>query len=207
MHDTTQINPILWAIIAVEVAFWVTLAVGLATRYLFRMPRASRIILLCVPILDLVLIALTAVDLAGGAEPDFVHALAVVYLGFTIGFGHATIGWADRWFAYRFAGGPRPSKPPRSGPAYVRRMWAEWRRVVVAWAIAMPGLLILTWVADVGIPTAWESVWTDPLWSMVVRLTGIAAIWFAAGPVYAMLFRWESEEREPADASPERQRA
>ena len=131
MHDLTQSNPILWAILAVEVAFWLTLALGLATRYVLRMPRASTIILLCVPLLDLVLIALTVIDLSGGVEPDWVHALAVVYLGFTIGFGHATIAWADRWFAYRFAGGPRPPRPSKSGPEYVRRMWAEWRRVVV----------------------------------------------------------------------------
>ncbi|WP_344293421.1 hypothetical protein [Agromyces neolithicus] len=206
MHRVTEFNPILWAILAVEVAFWVALAVGLTTRYVLRMPRASRIILLCVPLLDLVLIALTAVDLAGGAEPDFVHALAVIYLGFTIGFGHATIAWADRWFAYRFAGAPRPPKPPKSGPEYVRRMWAEWRRVLVAWAIALPGLFGLGWVAGAGLPADWDAMWADPLWAMAARLTAIAAIWFAAGPVYAMLFRWE-DEGEPAGASPQRQEA
>lgn len=206
MDRMTEFNPILWAILAVEVAFWVTLVAGLTTRYLFRMPRASRIILLCVPLLDLVLIALTAVDLAGGARPDAVHALAVVYLGFTIGFGHATIAWADRWFAYRFAGGRRPAKPPKSGPEYVRRMWAEWRRVVVAWAVAITGLFGLMWITGVGIPTAWEAVWADPLWSMAARLTAIAAIWFAAGPVYAMLFRWEGE-RDRAGTTPQRREA
>lgn len=206
MHDLTRSNPILWAILAVEVAFWLTLAVGLAARYLLRMPRASTIILLCVPVLDLVLIALTAADLAGGVEPDWVHALAVVYLGFTIGFGHATVAWADRWFAFRFADGPRPPRPPKSGPDYVRRMWAEWRRVVVTWVVALPGLLSLIWVAGVGVPADWEALWADPLWSMALRLTAVAAIWFAAGPVYAMLFRWEVEG-EPTDRSRQRQQA
>ncbi len=206
MHDPTQLNPILWAILAVEVAFWLTLALGLATRYVFRMPRASTVILLCVPLLDLVLIALTVVDLAGGAEPDGVHALAVVYLGFTIGFGHATIAWADRWFAYRFAGGPRPPRRSKSGPEYIRRMWAEWRRVVVTWALALPGLLGLIGVAGVGLPAGWDALWADPLWSMALRITAIAAIWFAAGPVYAMVFRWE-DEHEPADATSPRQQA
>jgi hypothetical protein len=200
MPDVTQFNPILWAILAVEVAFWLTLALGLTTRYLFRMPRASRVILLCVPLLDLVLITLTVVNLAGGAEPDPMHALAVVYLGFTIGFGHATIAWADRWFAYRFAGGPRPPKPPKSGPEYVRRIWAEWRRVVVVWAIAVPGIAGLAWVGGVGLPNEWDALWSDPLWSMAVRITAIAVIWFAAGPVYATVFRWE-DERKPTDAS------
>ncbi|GAA1747109.1 hypothetical protein [Agromyces humatus] len=203
MHELTQLNPIVWAILAVEVAFWLTLASGLAMRYLFRMPRASRTILLCVPLLDLVLIALTVVDLAGGTEPDSVHALAVVYLGFTIGFGHATIAWADRWFAYRFADGPRPPKPPRSGTAYVRRMWAEWRRVVVAWAIALPGLLGLAMVAGVALPTDWDAVLSDPLLRMAVGLTWIAAIWFAAGPVYAMVFRWEGEREDASTAGSE----
>lgn len=206
MHDSTEINPILWAIIAVELAFWLTLAAGLATRYLRRKPQASRIILLCVPLLDLVLIALTTIDLSRGAEPDSVHALACVYLGFTIGFGHATIAWADRWFAYRFAGGPRPLKPPRSGPEYVRRMWAEWRRVVVAWAVATPALVGLALVAGSVVPTDWAAVQSDPLLRAGVGLTTIAGIWFAAGPVYAMLFRWE-DERNPADRSPHRQDA
>ena len=123
MHESISLNPIVWAIIGAEVAFWVTLALGLVTRYLFRSRRASRIILLCVPLIDLVLITLTAADLALGAEPDAVHALAVVYLGFTIGFGPAVIAWADRWFAHRFAEGPRPAKPASSGPEYVRRIW------------------------------------------------------------------------------------
>ncbi len=195
MDSLTQLSPIIWAILGVEIAFWLVLVAGLATRYLLRMPRASRVILLCVPLVDLVLIALTVIDLAGGAEPDFAHALAVVYLGFTIGFGHSLIAWADVRFAHRFAGGPRPAKPPKSGPAYVRRMWAEWRRVLVAWAIAVPGLLGMIAVAGGGIPDDLDAVWSDQLWSMIARLTVIAGIWFVAGPVYAMLFRWDEEEQ------------
>lgn len=206
MNESTTLDPIVWAIIGAEVAFWVTLAVGLTMRYLFRRPRASRAVLLCVPLIDLVLIALTAVDLAFGSEPDAVHALAVLYLGFTIGFGHSVIAWADRWFAYRFAGGPRPAKPAASGPAYVRRMWAEWGRVVVAWALATPGLAVLALVSGAGIPRDWMSAWSDPLWSMALRLTALAGIWFVAGPVYAMVFRSMPAE-QPAASPAERPRA
>jgi hypothetical protein len=208
MHESTALDPIVWAIIGAEVAFWVTLALGLAARYLFRRRRASRVILLCVPLIDLALIALTAIDLGVGAEPDAVHALAVVYLGFTIGFGHSVIAWADRWFAYRFAEGPRPTKPPTSGPAYVRRMWAEWGRVVVAWALATPGLIVLAFVSGAGIPDSWTAAWSDPLWSMALRLTGIAGIWFVAGPVYAMVFRaLPADGATPAPAAMDRRRA
>ncbi len=92
-------------IIACEVAFWVLLAAGLAFRYVFRMPRTGLALLLCEPLLEIVLFAVTAIDLRNGAEPDWRHGLAAVYIGFTVGLGHSTIRWADARVAP--AGRPR----------------------------------------------------------------------------------------------------
>ncbi|MDR6976895.1 hypothetical protein J2X68_003588 [Streptomyces sp. 3330] len=119
-------------IIACEVAFWVLLAAGLAFRYVFRMPRLGLALLLCEPLLEVVLFAATAIDLKNGAEPDWRHGLAAVYIGFTVGLGHSTVAWADARVAHRFAGGPPPVRPPKYGRA---RALHEWK-VAGRWTLA-----------------------------------------------------------------------
>ncbi|MFI5966144.1 hypothetical protein ACIA8J_28770 [Streptomyces asoensis] len=119
-------------VVACEVAFWVLLAAGLALRYLLRMPRLGLALLLCEPLLEAVLFAVTAVDLRNGAEPDWRHGLAAVYIGFTVGLGRSTVRWADARFAHRFAGGPPPVRPPRHGRA---RAVHEWK-VAGRWTLA-----------------------------------------------------------------------
>ena len=57
-------------IIACEIGFWVLLAAGLAVRYLLRMPRTGMALLLCEPLLEVVLLVVTALDLKNGAEPE-----------------------------------------------------------------------------------------------------------------------------------------
>ncbi|MCF6506523.1 hypothetical protein E9549_03735, partial [Blastococcus sp. MG754426] len=57
------------AIIACEIGFWVVLAAGLLTRYVLRRPRLGGALLLGVPLVDAVLLVLTAVDLGSGAAP------------------------------------------------------------------------------------------------------------------------------------------
>jgi hypothetical protein len=54
------------------------------------------------------------------------------------------INWADARFAHRFAGGPPPERPPRSGPEHAARQRREWLRHVVAWATgtALLGLVV-----------------------------------------------------------------
>ncbi|MFF1441381.1 hypothetical protein [Streptomyces sp. NPDC058295] len=119
-------------IIACEVAFWVLLAAGLAFRYVFRMPRLGLALLLCEPLLEAVLFVVTAIDLKNGAEPDWRHGLAAVYIGFTVGLGHSTVRWADARVAHRFAGGPPPVRPPKYGRA---RAVHEWK-VAGRWTLA-----------------------------------------------------------------------
>lgn len=110
-------------IIACEVAFWVLLAAGLAVRYVLKMPRTGLALLLCEPLLEVVLFVVTAIDLKNGAEPDWRHGLAAVYIGFTVGLGHSTIKWADAWVAHRFADGPPPVRPPKYGTARAVHEW------------------------------------------------------------------------------------
>ena len=138
-------------IIACEVAFWVLLALGLSLRYLARMPRAGVTVLLCEPLLELVLLIVTAIDLRNGAEPDWKHGLAAVYIGFTVAYGHYMIRWADGHFAHRFVDGPPPAKPPRYGMARAVHEWKMAVRTLLAAAIAAGLLQAAAWyVGDAG---------------------------------------------------------
>ncbi|MCI2958351.1 hypothetical protein MN032_11650 [Agromyces atrinae] len=190
MHD----SPLVFAILGAEVLFWLLLVGGLAARYLARWTRLSRVLLLSVPLVDVALITLTAIDLANGATPNWSHALAAVYLGFTVGFGHSIITSMDAWFSHRFAGGPAPARRPKSGPAYIRRMWAEWLRALVAWSLAVPALLVMIAVSGWTVPTSIEAAFEGDLWSWVARITLVLVAWLVFGPVYALLFRWQTEE-------------
>src|SRR5690606_2327503 len=136
-------------------------------------------------------------DLSRGAIPTSVHGLAAVYLGFSVGFGHYIISRADAWFAHQFADVLRPSRPPRTGPAKVRHEWQDWLRVLTAWAIAVPALLIMKAFSGWSLPSSMEEFWTDELWSWVARLTLINIAWLLTGPVYTTIFRSRYVPEEP----------
>jgi hypothetical protein len=136
---------ILAVIVAVEIAFWVLLAAGLTARYVLRRPRLGAALLVAVPLVDLVLLGATVIDLRGGATAGPAHGLAAVYIGLSVAFGHRMIRWADARFAHRFAGGPAPERGPRTGLAHARRQRERWCRHLLAWAVgaALIGLAVL----------------------------------------------------------------
>ena len=101
---------ILFAIIACEIAFWVLIVVGLVLRYPARMPRAGLVALALVPVVDVILLAFTAINLRSGATATVAHSLAALYLGFSVAYGHRLITWADTRFAHRYANGLAPVK-------------------------------------------------------------------------------------------------
>lgn len=175
----------LGAIVAAEAAFWLFLLGGLAVRYIVKRQRASSILLACVPLVDLVLIALVTMDLAAGADPGRVHALAAMYLGFTVAFGPTTISWADAWFRYRFANGPRPLKPPKGSRRSVLALWREWLRVVLAAAVATLGMAVMIIAEGSPLPSSLEAVASHPIWASLHTLGLIVVIWFLAGPAFS----------------------
>ncbi|MFG2353693.1 hypothetical protein [Streptomyces sp. NPDC048521] len=147
-------------IVACEVAFWVLLAAGLAFRYALRMPRTGLALLLCEPLLEIVLLAVTAIDLKNGAEPDWRHGLAAVYIGFTVGLGHSTVKWADARVAHRFTGGPSPVKPPKYGTARAVHEWKVAGRWILAALVAVALLQGAVWYVggegETGSLRAWQ---------------------------------------------------
>ncbi|MFH8726577.1 hypothetical protein [Streptomyces termitum] len=132
-------------IIVCEVGFWVLLAAGLTARYLLRMPRLGAGLLLCEPLLEVLLLVVTAIDLKNGAEPSWRHGLAAVYIGYTAGHGHRTVKWLDGHAAHRLGGAPPPPGPPRYGMARARHEGAVWLGSVVAGAVATGLLFAAVW--------------------------------------------------------------
>nr|WP_203606479.1 hypothetical protein [Streptomyces sp. SID11385] len=115
---------------------------GLALRYGARMPRTGLAVLLVEPVLELVLLVVTALDLRRGATPAWSHGLAALYIGFTVAYGHSTLQWLDGHARHRLAGGPRPPKPPRHGRPRTVHEVRLWLRTLLAAALAC-GLLQL----------------------------------------------------------------
>lgn len=155
-------------IIACEIAFWVLLVAGLALRYWARMPRTSVAVLLCEPLLELVLLVATAVDLRNGAEPNWTHGLAAIYIGFTVTHGHYLITWADGHVAHRFAGGPPPVKPPRYGRPRTVHEWKMNARAIGGAGIAAALLEVaIRYVGDPARTTALRD-WQEKMGVVVV---------------------------------------
>lgn len=157
-------------IVACEIGFWVVLLAGLIARYPLRLPRLGMVLLACVPLVDLVLLGATVVELRGGAVAGFQHGLAAAYIGFSLAFGHGLIRWADERFAHRFAGGPPPTRPPRYGRDRARHEWREFGKALVAWAISCALLLG-------GIALVDDAGRTTELRAWIGRLTLVLAIW------------------------------
>ena len=80
-------NPVAAVIVACEVGLWVLLGLSMVLRYLAQRRRTSTVVLAGIPLLDLVLVIATAIDLHRGADVSFVHVLAGFYLGSSLAFG------------------------------------------------------------------------------------------------------------------------
>jgi hypothetical protein len=159
-------------IVAAEVAFWVLLGAGLSARYLLGRRRLGAVLLALTPVVDLVVLVASVLDLRGGAIATTWHGLAAVYIGVSVAFGPRIVAWADARFAHRFAGAPRPPRPPRRGREHARREREGWYRHVLAYAIG--AALIVAATALVG-----DAERTDALRQLLGVWTLVLAIDFA----------------------------
>jgi hypothetical protein len=168
-------------IVGCEVAFWVVLFAGLACRYVLRWQRVSKVLLVCVPLIDLALLAFTVVDLRNGANATFAHGLAAAYVGFTVAFGPIMIGWADRHFAHRFGNGPAPEPAPSRGWAGVLYELKLWLRCIAA--VGITYVILIAMIELVGQPSKTAALY---LW---FRITfGTVVFWFIFGPLWNLIF-------------------
>ncbi len=183
-----------YVIIACEVGFWVLIAAGLGARYFLKWKRVGAILLLATPLLDLALLAASIIDLRSGGEAGFRHALAAVYLGYTVVFGHRTVKWADAKVAHRLGQGPPPPKPPTAWMPRFRYELKYWFLIVAMYAIAwaVTGLFVLiVGDAEATMPVVEQMAG----WAFVLV---IAAIW----PVGALLFPSKQPEEPEGESAP-----
>jgi hypothetical protein len=176
------------AIIGCEIAFWIVLGLALAARYLFRRERVSRALLLSLPVIDLLLLTFTALDLRAGTVATFAHGLATAYVGFTVAFGGVLVEWADQRFAHRFAGGPPPAASPTRGWPAVRYELELWLRCIVAWAITI--VLLIGLIAYIG-----NEANTRELESWFRIAFGSTFLWFLFGPLWSVVFFRREESK------------
>lgn len=168
-------------IIGCEAAFWIVLLVALCVRYLLKRVELSKYLLLLLPVVDLLLLVFTAMDLKCGTTASFAHGLATAYVGFTVAFGSVMVAWADKRFAHRFAGGPAPAPNPKHGWPALRYELMLWLRCVGAWLIAVPLLIGLIYFVDDPARTAELEAW--------FRIaTGSIFLWFVFGPLWVLIF-------------------
>jgi hypothetical protein len=170
-------------IVACEVAFWVVLLLALVARYVLRKKPLSRGLLLSLPLIDVLLLVFTALDLRSGSTATFAHGLAAAYVGFTVAFGGMAIEWADAHFAHRFAAAPAPRKAPSRGWEAVRYDFNLWLRCIVACVIAVALIEVL--VGFVGDREA-----TRALLAWHKHAFGCVLLWFVFGPAWSLALVW-----------------
>lgn len=169
------VDLVLMLIIACEIGFWVVIVVGLLTRSLLRRRRLGAMLLATAPVVDVVLLVAVAIDLRGGATAQLSHSLAAIYIGVSIAYGHAMIGWADTRFAHRFNHGPAPQK--LSGAAYTAKCWVDVLRTILAVAVAAGIVWLLRALVD------------DPLRTeALTQIYPVLAIWTAIDLIWALSF-------------------
>ena len=162
---------ILGIIIACEIGFWVVIVLGLVARYILKAKRLGLVLIALAPVIDLVLLTTTAVHLRSGADAEWAHGLAAVYIGFSIAHGAGMVRWADMRFSHRFAGGPAPTR--LSGTDYTVACWKDVARTLLAAAISALVLFGLTWLVGNTTQTAALEYW----YPILITICGIEAIW------------------------------
>jgi len=94
------LNFVAWMIVACEIMFWIVIILGLVTRYVLKLNKLGLFLLALTPVIDLILLISTSMDLYRGATATQAHAIAAVYLGVSIAFGKSMVNWADEKFLY-----------------------------------------------------------------------------------------------------------
>ncbi|CAM3686157.1 hypothetical protein [Marinicrinis lubricantis] len=173
-------NIVAWMIVACEVAFWIFIILGLAARYILKQEKLGLLLLALSPVVDLILLITTSVDLYRGAESTFAHGLAAVYIGVSIAFGKSMIAWADQRFKYYIT---KQGTPPvkRYGTEYAVHYFKGWIQHLIAYLIGAVLLGGLIWMIDDASRTeALSGIWQ--LWSIIVGIDLLISITYFIWP-------------------------
>ncbi|MBD3110081.1 hypothetical protein IEO70_17240 [Bacillus sp. AGMB 02131] len=167
-------NAIAWSIVACEILFWVFILAGLITRYIAKREKLGFFLLAMTPVIDLVLVIITGLDLYWGATATMAHAIAAVYIGVSIAFGKSMIQWADDRFRYYvMKQGEKPVK--KVGLEFAKHNFIGWLKHVLAYCIGAAILLgLVYWINDATRTEALTSIFK--VWSLVLGIDFLIAI-------------------------------
>lgn len=167
-------NLVAWMIVACEIAFWIVIVLGLLTRYVFKRKKLGLFFLALTPVIDLLLLIITGIDLYRGATATTAHAIAAVYIGTSLAFGKSMIKWADERFQYYVTkSGPKPTK--LYGIDYAKQYFKGWLKHLLSYLIGA-GLLVLLifFINDTSRTESLVSVLK--LWSLVLGVDFVISI-------------------------------
>jgi hypothetical protein len=134
-------NFIAWMIVVCEIAFWAVILIGLSFRYVFNLKNLGFFFLALTPLIDIILIAITSLDLYHGATATVAHGLAAVYIGVSLAFGKNMINWMDIRFQRYFLKSTTSKEEKLFGLPYAKNYAKGFVRHMIAFII---GYAILT---------------------------------------------------------------
>lgn len=141
-------NFIGWMIVLCEVAFWVVILIGLSLRYLFNLKKLSFFFLALTPFIDVILIAITSLDLYRGATATVAHGLAPVYIGVSLAFGKNMIDWIDIRFQKYILKSDSPMPEKLTGIPFAKHYAKGFLRHLIAFAIGCAILALMIFYID-----------------------------------------------------------
>ncbi|MGI2278075.1 hypothetical protein [Staphylococcus cohnii] len=173
-------NFIVWLIIFCEIAFWVVILLGLVTRYILKQQKLGFFFLALTPVIDLILLITTVVDLMNGATAEMPHAIAAVYISVSLVFGKSMINWADDRFRYYvMKQGPKPYK--LDGLAYSKKYFKSWLKHLLSYIIGTGILHLLVYlINDKSRTEAMDGV--IHIWTIVIIIDLIISISYFLWP-------------------------
>ncbi len=165
---------------ACEIGFWVVIALGLITRYIFKRERLGFFFLALTPVVDLILLTVPATDLYNGANATQVHAIAAIYLGSSITFGKSMIRWADERFRYYIQ--KTGTKPVRkAGFEHARHSMKGTLQHLLAYIIG--GAFMIAMIYFIGDPARTEVLSaTLKVWTLVLGIDFVISISYFVWP-------------------------
>jgi hypothetical protein len=180
-------NFVAWMIVACEIAFWVVIILGLVTRYVFKLNKLGFVLLALTPLIDIILLIITGIDLFNGATATQSHAIAAIYIGVSIAFGKSMIQWADERFQYYVTKqGPKPVA--RFGMDYAKHYFKGWGRHLLSYLIGAG--LLLGMIYFINDPTRTEALsGILQIWSLVLGVDFLISISNFIWPKKEKLFK------------------
>lgn len=162
-------NFIGWMIVACEISFWIVILLGLIVRYLFNSKKLGLVLFALTPLIDLILIVITSIDLYRGATATIAHGLAAVYIGVSLSFGKNMIQWVDERFQYHIAKTAATKPVKRYGITFAKHYAKEFIRHIVAFLIGSAILAIMIYFIDN--PSRTEALYgVIKIWAIIIAI-------------------------------------